>query len=324
MEPMRTVTATASAVPSSSSPTPPARNPGPDWGYAFLRFSDRVLPEFLFRPLRMLGTWFAVAAMPTQRRHSRAYLAQVLPRRPTTLDVFHHFFAFQESLILKLRVINGRFHRCDMSAQPAGFGAWLETPFPVLLGTFHVGVSDLLGFMLGGRHRTRIAIVRQRVGNSEDTARLGERFKDFVHFIWVNDPGEMIFALKEAAETSTAIALQCDRVDFSARTEAFEFLGARRLFPFTIYHLAILLRRPVVLSVGVQVSAERSVLYDSPVFSIAPGEPRSATLERARAHFQEFLARLESLLRDSPYVWFNFTALNPVAPAADKTDAGPR
>jgi len=295
-------------------PARAARNPGPDWGYAFLRLSDRVLPEFIFRPLRMLGTWIAVASMPAQRRHSRAYLATVL-RRPVTLrDVFRHFFAFQEALILKLRVVNGRPHRCDMRPEAAGFREWLEGGFPVLLGTFHVGVSDLLGFMLGGRHQVKVSIVRQRVGNSEDTAKLGERFQDFIHFIWVNDPGEMIFALKEAAETSTAIALQCDRVDFAGRTEAFQFLGERRLFPFTIYHLAILLQRPVVLSVGLQVSATHSELYDSPVFRLIGGETRDQTITRARAHFQEFLGRLENLLKASPYVWFNFTELNPPAP----------
>lgn len=294
------------------SPDHPRRNPGPEWGYAFLRLSDKVLPEFIFRPLRMLGTWIAVATMPAQRRHSREYLSAVLERTPTLLDVFRHFFAFQESLILKLRVVNGRYHKCDMTPECTGFPEWLEAGFPVLLGTFHIGVSDLLGFMLGGRHQFKVSIVRQRVGNSEDTERLGQRFKDFIHFIWVNDPGEMVFALKEAAETSTAIALQCDRVDFAARLEAFQFLGQRRLFPFTIYHLAVLLRRPVILSVGIQVTGARSLLYDSPVFRLLPDESRAQSLERARAHFQDFLSRIERLLVASPYVWFNFTPLNPV------------
>jgi predicted LPLAT superfamily acyltransferase len=35
-----------------------------------------------------------------------------------------------------------------------------------------------------------------------------------------------------------------------------------------------------------------------------------------RAHFQEFLALIERLLRAQPYQWFNFTALNP--PADDR------
>ncbi|MGH8017054.1 MAG: hypothetical protein ACREIA_01990, partial [Opitutaceae bacterium] len=84
--------------------------------------------------------------------------------------------------------------------------------------------------------------------------------------------------------------------------------------PFTIYHLAILLGRPVILSVGIQETAAHSLLHDSPVFRVAPGESRAESLDRARRHFQEFLRRIETLLKTSPYVWFNFTELNPVAP----------
>ena len=56
------------------------RNPGPSWGYRFMRLADRALPEALFRPLRRAGTWVAVAAMPRERRCSREYLRAVLGR----------------------------------------------------------------------------------------------------------------------------------------------------------------------------------------------------------------------------------------------------
>jgi predicted LPLAT superfamily acyltransferase len=59
------------------------------------------------------------------------------------------------------------------------------------------------------------------------------------------------------------------------------------------------------------------VLYGSPRFDLRPGEPRSAALARAREHFQAFLRQLEQLLVQHPYVWFNFTPMNPpAAPAA--------
>ena len=38
-----------------------ARNPGPSWGFRFLCICDRILPEFIFRPLRWIGTWVALA-----------------------------------------------------------------------------------------------------------------------------------------------------------------------------------------------------------------------------------------------------------------------
>jgi predicted LPLAT superfamily acyltransferase len=291
---------------------PPARNPGPSWGFRFLRGCDAVLPEWLFKPLRMAGTWVALAAMPAQRQASQEYLAEIFGRKPTMTDSFRHFFAFEEMLMLKLRVAHGGSHRSDLAPEARDFAAWLTEGKPALLGTFHVGNSDLLGFMLGGRERHRVYLVRQRVGNSHDTDRLAALFGDMVRFIWVNRPDEMLFALKEAAARGDgAIALQCDRLEFSSRTEAFEFLGAKRVFPFTIYHLALIFERPVLLSVGMPGATPGcSVLHSSPVFVRQPGETRAQTLARAKAHFQGFLQLVETLLRSEPYQWFNFLPLN--------------
>jgi len=300
-------------------PRPTARNPGPSWGYQFLRTADRWAPECLFRPARALGTLIAMAAMPTQRRHSREYLACILGRAPTWRDVFRHFFAFEESLMTKLRVANGRPHRTTYAPGADDFRNWLEHGGPALLGTFHIGVSDLLGCQISDYGDHHIYVVRQRVANSHDTDKLAERFGPRLHFIWVNNPDETLYALKEAAATPSAIALQCDRGGFSSRSEIFEFLGARRHFPFTLYHLALIFDRPVLLSIGIMESPSHAVLHTSPRFQREPGEPRDAALLRARAHFQAFLTQTEHLLRRHPYQWFNFTPLNPVADDAQQS-----
>ena len=292
--------------------TSEARNPGPGWGYQFLRITDKIVPEALFRPLRAIGTAIAVAGMADQRRSSRAYLREILRREPSLMEVCRHFFAFEEALMLRLRVANGRPYPCEFAPGAEAFREWYARGGPVLLGTFHFGVSDLLGFQLGGMGRGRVYLVRQRVGNSHDTERLSARFGQGLQFIWINQPSEMLFALKEAASSEAAIALQCDRVDFSAKTEMFEFLGARRMFPFTIYHLSFIFGRPVILSVGLPAKGH-SILHASPRFEPLPGETREAGLVRARAHFQDFLQQLEKLLQAQPYNWFNFIPLNPKA-----------
>ena len=152
--------------------------------------------------------------------------------------------------MLKLRVANGRPHRCVLGPDSHEFGAWLTSGGPAFLGTFHVGNSDLTGFLLASQDRRRVHIVRLRVGNSEDTDALARRLGGLVRYVWVNEPGDMLFALKEAGSSGDAVALQCDRPDHSSRTETFDFLGARRIFPFTIYHLALIFSRPVFLSIG--------------------------------------------------------------------------
>ncbi|HEY9156039.1 MAG TPA: hypothetical protein VIM69_12960, partial [Opitutaceae bacterium] len=180
-----------------SEPAQP-RNPGPSWGYRFLRGCDRCLPEFVFKPLRALGTWIALIGMPRQRRYSREYLTLVLGRRPHILDTFRHFFAFEESLMLKLRIANGRPHKTEIAADSPQFLELTKAGEAALLGTFHLGHSDIFGFLIGPRENHRVYMVRQRVGNSHETESLGRLFSKWLTFIWVNEPENLLFALKEA------------------------------------------------------------------------------------------------------------------------------
>lgn len=302
------------AAPAQPKTSRPLRNPGPSWGYQFLRLTDRVLPNVVFRPIRAVGTAVALAGMPAQRQHSREYLALALDRRPTLLDVWRHFFAFEESLMCKLRAANGNVLPCAYAAGSEACREWLQGDQPLFLGTFHVGASDLMGFLLGGYMKHPVYMVRMRVENSHDTDQLASRFGGRIRFMWVNDPREIIFALKDAAAGPAAIALQCDRVGYSARTEAFQFLGAKRLFPVTIYHLALIFERSVIMAVGMP-TPSGAELHASPPFTPRAGETRAAAMVRAHEHFQAFLSELEVLLRRQPYQWFNFTPLNPPAEA---------
>lgn len=298
---------------SEPAPLHAARNPGPNWGFRFICACDAVLPGWLFRPLLRLGTAVAVAKMHGQRANSRAYLAVVLGREPSLREVFRHFYAFVELMMLRLRVARGLAHRGDLEPGETGCHMLLRTGEAALLGSFHFGHSDLTGFLIGPQERRRVFMLRQHLGNSHDTEILAARFADWVSYIWVNEPANLLFAIKEAVAAGGSIALKCDRLGFSAKVEAFEFLGARRLFPFTIYHLAMIFRMPVVLSVGLPAGRGRSTVHSSPLFR-PDDSGKAANLARARAHFQEFLGRLEGWLRADPTLWFNFTPLNPPAP----------
>lgn len=264
----------------------------------------------------MIGTWTGLAFMPVQRAHSRAYLSVVFGRPPGLIEVWRHFFAFANFLMLKLRAGRGAPVQCTLEPEnePA-FEALLASGQPALFGTFHFGSSDLLGYLLGTRGR-RVAIIRLRVGNSEDTRLLGERFGGQVSFLWINDPANLLFDLKGAIEAGESLALKCDRLDFSAKTEPFQFLGASRLFPFTIYHLAVLFARPVVFCTAVPVGgADEMRVFASAVFNPDSTAGREANLRIARVHFQTVLTQLEALVRQHPYLWFNFLPLNPVLAA---------
>lgn len=281
------------------------RNPGPTWGYAFLRRLDRISPRPLTRALLGFGTFFAWAWMGKQRRQSQAFLTDALGREPTWREGWRHFFAFAEFLMERFRVASGRdptFLQSDESEDRVEALARGEEQ--ALYGTFHFGMSDLMGFWLT-RFGVSVRMVRHQVGNSDDLARLEARFGGGVGFIWVNDPSDLLFALKGALEDGYSVAMECDRVQHSSKRERFRFLGRERWFPFTIYHLSALFGLPVVFAFGVPAEEGKIEVHSSRVFR-PEGESKAATLAAAKAHFRETLELLESLVERNPYLWFNF------------------
>src|SRR4051812_30762372 len=95
------------------------RNAGPSWGFQFLTRAQRLAPRWLLYPGLVIGTWIAVARMPTQRRHSRDYLTHLLGRRARLLDVWRHFFTFLEFLLLRLRIASGAATHCMLDPENA-------------------------------------------------------------------------------------------------------------------------------------------------------------------------------------------------------------
>ncbi len=298
-----------------SAPADIPRNLGPSWGYGFLLWAERSWPGWIFRPAFMLGTWVALPLLPGPRRHSRAFLAVVLGRPARLIEVWRHFFTSADVLMLALRIARGVPHHCRLDPALGGdFAALIASRQPALFGSFHFGHSDLLGYYLGDSSRP-VAMIRLRVGNSDDTRLLGHLFGKWVSFIWVNDPANLLFALKDTLAAGGSLALKCDRLGYSAKIEPFHFLGCARLFPFTIYHLALLFDRPVVFCLGVPGAADETLVLASPVFTPDAAAGRDENLRRARVHFQAVLAQLEALVRQHPFFWFNFVPLNPEPPA---------
>jgi predicted LPLAT superfamily acyltransferase len=248
--------------------------------------------------------------MPGQRRHAATYWKALSGRAPSLHEQYRHFRSFMDSLILKLQVARGKFPEFQFSedAHKAAFLDVCRTLSPALFGTFHVGHSDIMGCMLRDFDR-RIAMVRHRVGNSKDTEIMADSFAGNLRFLWINDPAEFIFDLKDAIQRGESIALQCDRTEFSSKTDYFEFLGKLRAFPMTIYYLADLFRCPVVFSfTGPMQKTGQINVHTTRVF--VPGPDRKENITAGRKHFQEVLAQLEAHLKRHPELWFNFGPLN--------------
>ena len=308
------------------SPQAADRNPGPEFGYAYIAWQVEHAPRWFHHFMAWIGTWVAYWTLPGQRACSREFLALALGRPATRREVWTHFRAYTEYIFVRMATAGGREprirfahgHGDELRAFLAGDGSKEGEGAPAALyGTMHLGHSDLIGFFLG-HLGGRLHMVRKQVGNSEDTERLSRRYARDVSIIWINDWSRLVLAMNDALRAGRSLALQCDRPEYSSKLEAFEFFGARRLFPFTIYHLAIMHGLPVVMSFAVPDEADpgMTVVHVLPMFRPVPERIRTENFAAAHAHFQSFLAAVETQLRRTPFLWFNYTPMNPPADAA--------
>ncbi|QYY36227.1 hypothetical protein [Ruficoccus sp. ZRK36] len=285
------------------------RNPGPWGGYFFMYAFDRWLPGWLFEAMMQTGTFIAFCLMKKQRLYSRQYLELMMDRPVSWRDSFRHFRALADMLLVKLRAGRGESVPMEWADEDSRQrGSLILGSEPILVGTFHVGASDLLGFGLGQFNRP-ICMVRQRVRNSADIDRLMRQASSQVEIMWVNDPREVIFSLRDALEAGKTLALQCDRLEHTSKTAAFDFLGERRLFPVTIYRLAALYQRPVQFCLALPAAKGYEVHACHPF--VPSGKNHREDIRSGYEHFQEVLHWLEALLRQQPLQWFNFLPLNP-------------
>ena len=273
---------------------------------------DRVLPA---STRKVIHGFYAIVGLVLARKniaHSREYLRLVTGRPPGIIGAWRHYRSLIASLHRKLRVSAGEpaGFRIRNPESMADFDAISAAREPALFGTFHVGDSDLLGFMLSERYDRPLSMVRLRVGNSSDIDRLAARFSGKVRFIWVNRPEDTLLALKDAVLAGDSVALQCDRLEHAANAEPFRFLGARRLFPFSIYRLALIFNRPVLFAFSMPDADGSPGVIVSDAFRPDPAATREDNLAEARRHFQRVLDTLESELRANPTQWFNFTPMN--------------
>jgi len=281
------------------------RNPGPAGGYHLLVFFRRVLPRFFFDALVAIGAFIAMVFMRRQRRASREYLKLVLARPPTIRDVWRHFDTFARTLLFRLEVGESKNPRlCLPQWEGEAFMQLVRSGRQMLYGSFHIGCSDLLGYALSDGF-CKVYMVRLKVGNSHDTEHF-EKTYNGINILWMNNPQDVLLGIHKAIGEGASIAMLCDRAEFSSKFESFNFLGRRVNFPFTIYHLSAIYRMPVSFCFCVYTGGEVQTYAPEAFF---PEGSKREVLEAGRRHFQQILGRVETLLADHPYHWFNFDAV---------------
>ena len=268
----------------------------------------RPVARLLLHPIALYFLCFA----PAPRRQSARYLARALGRPPTWRDRYRHIHAFASTVLdrvyfvrHRLAAFNLRVHGGEQvdATLADGRGAFL-------LGA-HIGSFEALHAVGASRPGMRVAMVMY----PDNAAKIHSVLHALapgteLRVIAIGRSGSTL-AIRDWLDGGGLVGLMGDRYvgtegARSARV-MLPFLGVPAPFSDGPMRLALLLRRRVVFMVGLyrggdvyDVRFETLADFSAPITDPAERERRIA------AALQDYVARLESLVREAPYNWFNF------------------
>ncbi|MBI5719810.1 MAG: acyl-CoA synthetase [Burkholderiales bacterium] len=268
----------------------------------------RRAARLVLHPITLYFLCFAPAA----RRHSARYLQRVLGHAPTLADRYRHFHAFASTVLDRLYFVRGALHEFDLQVSGGDLmdATLAEGRGAFLLGA-HIGSFEALHAVGESRPGMRVAMVMY-----PDNARLihavlqsvAPRFK--LGIIPIGRPGSTL-AIRDWLDEGGLAGLLGDRFLPSdparARSVALPFLGVTARFADGPLRLAQLLRRRVVFMAGLYRGGRRYEVRFEPLADFRERVDDAALRERlVQQALQAYVARLESLVREVPYNWFNF------------------
>ena len=188
---------------------------------------------------------------PQSRAASLAYLGRVLDRQPTAADRWRHYRSFATCLLDRVLLLNGRFDQFKVAVHgEEAVEAILEQGGGAFLFGAHVGSYEIV--RAAGRH---LADVKTSLVMYEDNARKTNAVLNAINpvlaieIIGLGKPGSML-AVRDRLDEGHLVGILADRSLESERQMQFPFLGAPACFPVGPFRMAMLLRRPIVLMLG--------------------------------------------------------------------------
>lgn len=284
-------------------------------GIRFLWAVHRTLGRLPYRLCVYPVVFWYWASSTQARRASLEYLQRleaahgVLGHAPGWRDTLRHFFSFADTVLDKLLAASGHYGFAQVAVEGrALMSAQRRSGRGALIVTAHVGCLELCR-ALAERHEERWPLtVLVHTKHAERFNRVLLRLDptrqvELLQVTEVNAATAVM--LSERVERGELVAIVGDRVPVSmSKTVRVPFLGREAPFPVGAYVLASLLRCPLFFMGCVRQGAGHLVRFEPLAEQVVlPRARREAAMaELAQAYVQ----RLEALVVQSPFDWFNF------------------
>jgi predicted LPLAT superfamily acyltransferase len=270
----------------------------------------QVLPRRAGRWLLFPTALYFLAVTPKARAASLQFLQRVLPQPPGLRQAFRHYLYFATVVMDRAYLLRDDLHGFEIdlegeetveAVRRAGNGGFL-------VGA-HLGSFEALRAL--GREKLeqpRIVMVMYEENARMINEALAALNPDLQQDIIGLGKADSMIRVKHALDSGAIVGILADRlldVECSPGDRRIvSFLGRPAAFPVGPFRMAALLKRPVVLMLGIYLGANRYRLVFENLYDFTGMTAnRQAAVEEA---LQIYVRRLEHYSRAYPFNWFNF------------------
>ncbi len=264
----------------------------------------RRTTRLLLYPICLYFLAFSTAS----RRASDIYLRHAFGREPRINERFQHYHCFAACVLDRIYLLNNELDLFDVHADGEEIAeAEIDRGEGCFLFGAHLGSLEILRALGHRQPNFKLSLLMYEENARKINSVLNAINPDLsIEVIALGQPNAML-AVEQRLNEGHLIAIVADRglaLDHEENLRV-DFLGDNAQFPLGPFRLAALLRRRVILMVGLyrggrcyDVHFER--LAD---FTAVTRETRSKAVEDAVRYY---VGRLEYFCRQAPDNWFNF------------------
>ena len=252
-----------------------------------------------------IAAYFLLFA-PSARRASRTWLAHALGRKPTLADLFRHFHGFASTIHDRVYLINGRFDLFDIRVHGAGLiNDIVARGDGVFLMGAHIGSFEVVRAVGRQQPGLRVAMVMYEENARKINDTLAAINPAARHDIIPLGRLDSMLQVRERLDDGALVGMLGDRSLAHDALQQVDFCGAPAAFPAGPWRIAAMLKRPVILMVGLYRGGNRYDIHFETLadFSAVTRETRAAAQRDA---IERYARRLEHYGREAPFNWFNF------------------
>ena len=252
-----------------------------------------------------IAVYFLMFA-PAARRASGQYLARALGRAPGMSDRFRQFLSFASTIHDRVYLLNDRF---DLFSIRMHGREVIEEALDRGKGVFmvgaHFGSFEVLRAISRQRPGLRVCMLMYEHNARKINAALEAINPLAAHDVIALGRPESMLRLRDALDEGAIIGMLADRSLHDDETVCVPFLGEPAHWPSGPWRLAALLRRPVVMALGVYGGGNRYDVYFESLADFSNTAP-GARSQAERAALATYVQRLQAHCARQPDNWFNF------------------